>query len=721
MSKYSQFLLSYFALCRREALRSLISIIGSIIPVRQQQFFNGLSVLDSLVLQGSLLIDLSIIANIPSNIISESNYGNINVSVLVNQFEVTASFGSTAFSLGIPIALPSGDGTTINFNLTDASFLIDFFIRAPDSINLVQLFTDDQDSAVGNLDYGGTFEANLPLMVGIAGLNIDVDLMITDANIFEPDPVLDYAIDLCDVYSAMIDLFDQLKAQVVEALDTPFANLDITVNIDKMTDPLIEKVDSILANFTEDINVAFSAVDCNVQSTSIPSQIPSLLPSEVPSDQPSYIPSAQPSSLPSTEPSSEPSDGPTTTPSDSPSAQPSDFPTLTPSSNPSLQPSVPPSDIPSLKPSQYPSESPSTIGFIKTIKDAIKAAISAVNEDLKTFGVSLSADVLPYFDSDTFSIGVGVNLSATIEQTAADVLELVSDYVVVSTNSSEQPDASKLGLGNSTDADDVLGIDLDKLLSKVALAAGLDVSFGIDLSLTEIQDGIFTSYPLWKALRKGISLFIDTWGAFAEIIVDPIELDISLFGRNISIRDSHFATSAELRSRGKFLATIDDMILGGSAIDTTPLIPDLIVPLSTEFVFDIPVTDQIVLSPIMSVESANLIGTGLAFDFDVDIGTFLNNNSMGEYTLTSVLENATNFLQEVASIQPELNVTGNTSSALDGFFDIVSELNDFGMELLTYIDLVNQGVYANKKFLLSMCHLSYFTCLFQHDLLQYKP
>lgn len=178
-------------------------------------------------------------------------------------------------------------------------------------------------------------------------------------------------------------------------------------------------------------------------------------------------------------------------------------------------------------------------------------------------------------------------------------------------------------------------------------------------------------------------------------IVDPIELGISLFGRDINIRDSHFALLAELRSRSRFSATIDEMING--SIDPLPLVPELTLPFSTELAFDIPVSDQIVLTPIMSVESDNLVGNDLIFDFDVDIGTFLNNDYVGENTLTSLLQNATTFLQEVASIQPELNATG-TPSALDGFFDIVNQLNDFSSQLLTYISMVNEGVSKGSLF-----------------------
>ena len=178
-------------------------------------------------------------------------------------------------------------------------------------------------------------------------------------------------------------------------------------------------------------------------------------------------------------------------------------------------------------------------------------------------------------------------------------------------------------------------------------------------------------------------------------IVDPIELGISLFGRDINIRDSHFALLADLRSRSRFFATIDDLINGSN--DILPLTPKLTLPFSAELAFDIPVTDEIVLTPIMTIESDNLVGNDLVFEFDVDMSTFLNNDYVGENTLASLLQNATIFLQEVASIQPELNAS-ETPSALDGFFDIVNQLNDFSVQLLTYIDTVNQGMSSDSFF-----------------------
>lgn len=59
--------------------------------------------------------------------------------------------------------------------------------------------------------------------------------------------------------------------------------------------------------------------------------------------------------------------------------------------------------------------------------------------------------------------------------------------------------------------------------------------------------------------------------------------------------------------------------------------------------------------------------------------------------LTNVIQNATTFLQQIASPQPQpqLNAAGGTPSAL-GFFSVVSHLNDFSEVLLTYIDVVNR-------------------------------
>eukprot|EP00956_Cyclotella_meneghiniana_P044008 scaffold297736_cov139-Cyclotella_meneghiniana.AAC.1 len=235
------------------------------------------------------------------------------------------------------------------------------------------------------------------------------------------------------------------------------------------------------------------------------------------SSQPSGFPSisSQPSNLPS-ELSSSPSGLPSEQPSNSPtvSSQPSGSPSI--SSQPSNLPSESSSPSDTSGPSNSPSLSPTPSP--PSFKSFVLSAITSVNEALESAGIVLSADVSPYFDSSTLSVGLEISLSATIEQTATDIIELVSDYISSSTNPTDETEGSnvsKLGLGSSNDAPI---INLDELLSNVALAAGLDVSFGVELKLPEIQNAIFNNKPLDEALRDGIALFIDTWGAFAEII-----------------------------------------------------------------------------------------------------------------------------------------------------------------------------------------------------------
>ena len=248
---------------RRDALKSIMAILGSVIPVRPQ-FFDSLASLDSLKLEGSLYIDLSIIASIPANLISELSYGDIAITVMVNSFEATASFGSTAFSIELPITLPSErNDKNIDFSMNDASFMADIFVKLLDPIDVVQFFLEDnQDSSFAGLDYGGSFEAILPLSVGTADVQIGVDLTISASDLFILNPVFDFSIDLCDLSDVLMELFDQVKVRILEVLDTPFADLDITVNIGNISDSLMIRVENALAKFTEGLNLAMSTVDC---------------------------------------------------------------------------------------------------------------------------------------------------------------------------------------------------------------------------------------------------------------------------------------------------------------------------------------------------------------------------------------------------------------------------------------------------------------------------
>jgi hypothetical protein len=207
-----------------------MSVLGSVIPVRTQ-FLDKLVTLDSFTLEGSLLMDLSIIANIPAIAISELNYGDISVSGTINQFESKAAVGSAPIYLDLPITLPFGDGEIINFAITAASFSRDVFVKARGPIDIAYLFSDHQADASLSLDYGGTFEAILPLTVGVADVDIDVILAINDTNVFQPDPVVSHYIDLCQVSAAMMDLFEQMKTKIVEAVRAPFGDKPVMVCI----------------------------------------------------------------------------------------------------------------------------------------------------------------------------------------------------------------------------------------------------------------------------------------------------------------------------------------------------------------------------------------------------------------------------------------------------------------------------------------------------------
>jgi hypothetical protein len=65
---------------------------------------------------------------------------------------------------------------------------------------------------------------------------------------------------------------------------------------------------------------------------------------------------------------------------------------------------------------------------LTTPASQIHEAISRVNLDLASAGIVLSADVSEYFDAETFSLGVNVNLNARFKQTAVDVVAVVSEF-----------------------------------------------------------------------------------------------------------------------------------------------------------------------------------------------------------------------------------------------------------------------------------------------------
>jgi hypothetical protein len=185
---------------------------------------------------------------------------------------------------------------------------------------------------------------------------------------------------LCDIAAPAKELFESLELQVVKAIKEPLGSINVQINIDKVTDPLISKVEATLKNFTNEVGESLSTGGCNRRFLQGP-------------------------------------EDPTV---------------LTTSENPSLS-------------------------------SRIRKAIAEVNAILAKAGIALSADVSPYFDKETFSVGVEVKLNAQIRQSAENIVGLVSDFFNdVSNPPKQDPNLSKLG-GN-TSSSSLVAIDVNDLL-----------------------------------------------------------------------------------------------------------------------------------------------------------------------------------------------------------------------------------------------------------------
>lgn len=246
--------------------------------------------------------------------------------------------------------------------------------------------------------------------------------------------------------------------------------------------------------------------------------------------------------------------------------------------------------------------------------------------------------------------------------------------------------------------------------------AGFDVSFGIGLDLGAIQEVVTNGAAIDEALRHGISLSMETWGAYASLIVDPINIDITLFGTTQSIIDSSIAVSAELRSADAFYGSIQDMI--DDAVDTSVLVPTLSIPLSTDLSFNFSVMDNVYITPMMQLNSPNLVSAEFMFDFDVGLDTFLESSpggsSFGSNTLDGLFENVTNLLGSITAYAPDLTA-GSSSSAFSGLLDVVQDFQDLVGGLGNFTDLVEQG--KTRSFV--CCRLSFYKAA--NYILTHKP
>ena len=118
------------------------------------------------------------------------------------------------------------------------------------------------------------------------------------------------------------------------------------------------------------------------------------------------------------------------------------------------------------------------------------------------------------------------------------------------------------------------------------ITAGLDVNFQIEVNLKTMSKVFLKGTPLADAFFDGVGLGVSTWGAYASIVADPINLNIT---NGVGIRDSFVALAANIRSQGPYFATVREIDTSNS--NTSQLIPNIAIPVSAEVIFDVNVAD----------------------------------------------------------------------------------------------------------------------------------
>jgi hypothetical protein len=181
---------------RQSALGSLSTILGGAIYINPA-FFSNLAVLEDIQIGGSLLLDITFNATIARDSVSSSSYGSVDVDIFVNQFETNAFFNTMSpIDLDLPLEIPSGIEPII-FALSNGTFDIEFIANIDSPLNLLDLFSGAQNAT--SLNFEGSLDAHFPLSVGTAGVNIGIDVDITDDDLFDGSvPEIEYQLDLCE-------------------------------------------------------------------------------------------------------------------------------------------------------------------------------------------------------------------------------------------------------------------------------------------------------------------------------------------------------------------------------------------------------------------------------------------------------------------------------------------------------------------------------------------
>ena len=185
---------------------------------------------------------------------------------------------------------------------------------------------------------------------------------------------------------------------------------------------------------------------------------------------------------------------------------------------------------------------------------------------------------------------------------------------------------------------------------------------------------------------------IGSKGAFALLIIDPIEMEADFGSIIIQFRDSSFSLGIDARSSGSFSASVQDLL--NNSFDFSVLNPAVVVPLEVEFVFDLTVYDNVTITPILHLDIDDLLVLEGGFDFaedftiDVDLAIFLEGQLGGNDGLEPVFDDLSNLLNNISQYGPNFTMTNTSSSAVEGLFAIVEQVEDFAGGLSKFIDIV---------------------------------
>ena len=254
----------------QDAVNGLADMLSNNIFI-DKSFFDRIQLLEDIVLSGTFLIDLTIEAIIPSADIP-SNYADVGISLKINRFKATASLQGEDLSLEFPVSLPTNGVKPVKeltFALNKGNFLVELFVELQGETDLLGLFSDEKSST--HLTYGASLDSAFPLEIKLPDSDIisdpfGVTLYFNNSDFFdELIPSVDYEIEICPLVVAAKHLFKGLNDKITETIKQPFDELEssLSVNFDKVSDPLIENIIKTITDFSNDAMGELDSLDCD--------------------------------------------------------------------------------------------------------------------------------------------------------------------------------------------------------------------------------------------------------------------------------------------------------------------------------------------------------------------------------------------------------------------------------------------------------------------------